>query len=40
VPVVDSLEALNALLEERCRRDLDRSVRGQPRTAAKLLVED
>lgn len=40
VPVVDSLEALNAQLEERCRRDQERSVRGKSGTVATLLVED
>jgi len=40
VPAVDSLVALNALLEDRCRRDLDRPVRGKPGTSATLLVED
>jgi hypothetical protein len=40
VPVVASLEALNAMLEERCRRDLERSVRGKPGTVATLLAEE
>jgi hypothetical protein len=40
VPAVPSLEALNAALEERCRQDLERVVRGKPGSAATLLVED
>jgi transposase len=40
VPAVDSFEVLNAALEERCRRDLDRAVRGKPGTSATLLVEE
>jgi len=40
VPVVDSLEALNEALEEQCRRDLGRSVRGKPGTVATLLAEE
>jgi transposase len=40
VPAVASLEVLNAALEERCRRDLDRAVRGKPGTSATLLVEE
>ena len=31
---------MNAQLEERCRRDLDRTVRGKPGTVATLLAED
>ncbi len=40
VPSVPSLEALNALLVERCRQDLDRPVRGKSGTSATLLIED
>jgi transposase len=40
VPAVESLAALNAKLEEQCRRDLERPVRGKSGTAASLLVED
>ena len=40
VPVVDSLAALNVRLEEQCRQDLDRTVRGKPGTAATLLIDD
>jgi hypothetical protein len=40
VPAVASLEVLNAALEERCRRDLDRALRGKPGTSATLLVEE
>jgi hypothetical protein len=40
VPAVDSLEVLNAALEERCRRDMDRAVRGKPGTSATLLIEE
>jgi transposase len=40
VPQVASLAALNAELEERCRRDLGRSVRGKPGPVATLLVDD
>lgn len=40
VPKVSSLAELNAKLEEECRRDLDRPVRGKSGTAKELLVED
>jgi len=40
VPTVPSLEALNAALEERCRQDLERMVRGKPGTVATLLTEE
>jgi transposase len=40
VPAVDALEELNVRLAERCRRDLDRPVRGKAGTAATLLAED
>ena len=40
VPAVDSLAALNAQLEDQCRRDLDRTVRGKPGTVATLLADD
>jgi hypothetical protein len=40
VPTVESLEALNAELAERCRDDQARSVRGKAGTVATLLAED
>jgi transposase len=40
VPLVESLEDLNALLSERCLKDQDRSVRGKSATVEKLQVED
>lgn len=40
VPTVESLDALNAELTARCRRDQERSVRGKSGTVATLLVED
>lgn len=40
VPRVHRLEALNAEVEDRCRRDLDRRVRGKPATKAVLLEEE
>jgi transposase len=40
VPAVDSLAALNTQLEEQCRRDRDRTVRGKPGTVATLLADD
>jgi transposase len=40
VPAVGSLAELNATLADRCRRDLDRPVRGKPGTAATLLADD
>jgi hypothetical protein len=40
VPAVDSLAALNARLEDQCRMDLSRMVRGKPGTVATLLADD
>jgi transposase len=40
VPQVASLAELNVQLEERCRRDLDRSVRGKTGTVATLLLDE
>lgn len=40
VPEVDSLEALNEQLAERCRQDLERRVRGKPATKEELLTEE
>lgn len=40
VPTVDSLESLNRQLEDRCRRDQERTVRGKPGTVASLLIDD
>ena len=40
VPSVESLAALNATLEDQCRRDQERHVRGKPGTIATGLVED
>jgi transposase len=40
VPDVPSLDELNARLEEACRRDQERSVRGKPGTVATLLADD
>src|SRR5262249_13379788 len=40
VPAVESLEELNARLADQCRRDQDRSVRGEPGTVAALLAGD
>jgi transposase len=40
VPSVASLDELNARLEEACRRDQERSVRGKSGTVATLLADD
>jgi transposase len=40
VPETDSLESLNARLAERCRKDLDRQLRGKPATKGELLAEE
>lgn len=40
IPKVDSLEALNAELTERLRKDLSRKLRGQSGTKAELLAEE
>jgi len=40
VPQVASLEELNRLLEERCRRELSRKLRGKTKTKGELLEED
>jgi hypothetical protein len=40
VPQVASLEELNQRLEQQCREDLQRRVRGQSQTKAQLLEED
>jgi transposase len=40
VPSVNSLAELNATLEEQCRRDQERHVRGKPGTIATGLAED
>lgn len=40
VPVCSSFSELNASLEASCRADLDRRVRGKPRTKAELLEVD
>ena len=40
VPQVSSLEELNRLLEERCRRELSRKLRGKTKTKGELLEED
>jgi transposase len=40
VPRTDSLEALNAELEQQCRADLQRKLRGQPANKAALLAEE
>lgn len=40
VPAVSSLAELNATLEEQCRRDQERHVRGKPGTIATGLAED
>ncbi len=40
VPAVSSLAELNAMLEEQCRRDQERHVRGKPGTIATGLAED
>jgi transposase len=40
VPRVDSLETLNGELEQRCRKDLERHLRGKPAAKQKLLSEE
>ena len=40
VPQVESLEELNGFLEQQCREDLRRKLRGKTRTKAQLLEED
>jgi hypothetical protein len=40
VPAAASLKELNATLEDRCRRDQERHVRGKPRTIGTGLVAD
>ena len=40
VPRVDSLATLNQQLEERCRADLDRQLRGKPSPKFELLAEE
>jgi len=40
VPQVSSLKELNRLLEERCRRELSRKLRGKTKTKGELLEED
>jgi len=40
LPKVDSLEALNASLVERCRKDLSRRLRGKPASKGELLAEE
>ncbi len=40
LPRVDSIQVLNRQLEEACRLDLQRTVRGQPGTKARLLSEE
>lgn len=40
VPVVESLDELNARLRSRCQQDQERTTRGKPGTVATLLVED
>ncbi|GAG14739.1 unnamed protein product, partial [marine sediment metagenome] len=40
VPETDSLEGLNAQLQERCRKDLGRKLRGKPATKGELLAEE
>ena len=40
VPETDSLEGLNAQLQERCCKDLGRKLRGKPATKEELLVEE
>src|SRR5262249_57181608 len=37
VPAADSWEGLNRVVEQRCRADLSRRLRGQPATKAQLL---
>ena len=40
VPRVDSLQTLNQHLQERCRTDLERQLRGKPATKSELLAEE
>lgn len=40
LPLADSFEALNAELDQRCRQDLQRRLRGQSFTKAQLLLEE
>jgi transposase len=40
VPETDSLEGLNAQLQEQCRKDMSRKLRGKPATKAELLAEE
>jgi len=40
VPRVDLLETLNRELEQRCRKDLERQLRGKPAPKQKLLAEE
>ena len=40
VPETDSLESLNAELEQRCQGELDRKLRGKPASKAELLAEE
>ncbi|NIN67200.1 MAG: IS21 family transposase, partial [Anaerolineae bacterium] len=40
VPGTDSLEGLNGQLEQRCREDLGRRLRGKPATKGELLAEE
>ena len=40
LPETESLEGLNAELEERCRRELERQLRGKPAAKSELLAED
>ena len=40
VPHVDSLETLNRELEQRCRKDLERHLRGKPAAKKELLAEE
>lgn len=40
MPRVESLQALNEQLEEACRRDLERQLRGKPSPKEQLLVEE
>ena len=40
VPRVDSLETLNRQLEQRCRQDLERQLRGKPAPKKELLAEE
>jgi transposase len=40
IPEVSDLEELNRVLEERCRRDLERRLRGQEKPKGELLAEE